>query len=258
MEKLTRLIRVLCLVVVLVVVLAVVMLCTLVVCQKEDEKEGKKQAGFAYIKESYGGYIAHIARAPGDILRFYPDSYILYLAPHSGDIDEELVEVLVNKNTDCDDPDWLAKILQERKTGDQTIVLITSGEPISEMHPRLYEAGFIDHLMGDAVDKTGPIVYEGTVLHVAKATGKIAEAYPDSYILYLAPTPGTAATEEVQQILVNKDTVWDNDSTWEYLLKVSHSGKKLRVSCPRGFSTPDPLYFSLDCAEKIETIDDEQ
>lgn len=254
MKNITRLTKVLC----LVLVLVVVMLGTLAACQKEDEKEGKKQAGFAYIKESHGGYIAHIARAPGDILRFYPDSYILYLAPYDGNIDEEMVEILVNKNTDCDDPDWLVKILSERKTGDKVIALITSDSgPISEMHPRLYEAGFIDHLRGDAGDPTAPIVYEGTVLHVAKATGKIAEAHPDSYILYVAPTPGTTYTEEVQQFLINKDTVWEDPNSWEYLLGASHSGEKIRVTYQAdGDVSIDPLYFGLYFAEKCERIDE--
>lgn len=255
MEKITRLTRVLC----MVLVLVLLMLGTLVACRKEEQEGKNQKSDFMFIQDSYGGYIAHVARAPGEILRLYPDSYILYVAPLDGGMDEEMVGVLVSKNTDSNDPDWLTDILEGRKTGDQVIVDIASGtEPVSEVHPRLYEAGRVIHLRGDVGDTTGPIVYEGDVLHVAKATGKIAEAYPDSYILYLAPEPGTTWSEEVLQILVTKDTVWDNESTWEYLLKVSHSGKKLRVSCTRGFSTPDPLYFSLYCAEKVETIDEEQ
>lgn len=254
MEKLTRLSKVLC----LVLVLVVVMLCTLVACQKEDDGKGKYQGKpIEPIGRSYGGYIAHIARAPGEVLREYPDSYILYLVQEDAGTDQEMVELLVSKDTDCNDPDWLAKILPERKTGDKVIISTRAGtDGVSEVHPRLYQVAFINHLIGDAIDKTRPIVYEGTVLHVAKTTGKIAEAHPDSYILYLAPTPGTTFTEEVKQFLINKDTVWEDPSTWEYLLGVSHSGVKLRVTQADKFDQVDPLYFSLSLAEKCERIDE--
>lgn len=244
MKKTTR---ILCLLLVLLTMLG-----TLAACKKEEQVGKTKQAGFAYIRNSYGGHIAHIARAPGEVLRLYPDSYILYLTPLN-DEHTEMVEVLVSKNTDSNDPDWLVDILEGRKTGDQVIVRIASGtEPVSEVHPRLYEAGSVYHCMGITGDPTGPIVHEGTVLYVAKSSGKIAEAYPDSRILYVIPTPGTAVTEELVSILVTKDTVYDDQAI------PSFTGEKLRISCNRDFSTPDPLYFSLYCAEKLEPIDEEQ